>query len=304
MQNKKLSADVSLIDVAEAKWKYAPSISASNNYSISQGRVLDQTTYDFIENKTVFGNSTSISASISLFNGLKNLAFLKKSKLLSATATLNVEKFENDLTLAITAQYLNILLAHENILNTRQVLRTLDVQRETISKMVVVGKVTKVDLFQIESKIADAQTNLLSYEHELQSAKLYIYELMGVDDFSEFEFNVCYADSILIAPEQIIPCNYSQCVENLPEIKIAKLNIDVMKQDLQLSRTSLFPSITLSAAYGSSYSDVRQKSFINPDGTYRYEKYPFSEQYKDNFNGYLSIGVEVPIFNGLSVNKK
>ena len=41
--------------------------------------------------------------------------------------------------------------------------------------------------------------------------------------------------------------------------------------------------------YGSSYSDVRQKMFRNPDGTYRYDAYPFFEQYKDNASSYVSL---------------
>ena len=38
---------------------------------------------------------------------------------------------------------------------------------------------------------------------------------------------------------------------------------------------------------------------MNPDGTYRYEAYPFAEQYKDNASSYISVSLNVPIFGRL-----
>lgn len=41
----------------------------------------------------------------------------------------------------------------------------------------------------------------------------------------------------------------------------------------------------------------------NPDGTYRYDAYPFFEQYKDNANSYISLSLSVPIFGGFQKRK-
>ena len=49
---------------SDAGWAYAPDISASSSYSFSSGRVLDPTTYEFVEHQSVNGTSTSVGASV------------------------------------------------------------------------------------------------------------------------------------------------------------------------------------------------------------------------------------------------
>lgn len=66
---------------SDAGWAYAPDISASSSYSFSSGRVLDPTTYEFVEHQSVNGTSTSVGASVTLFNGMRNLHNLERSRL-------------------------------------------------------------------------------------------------------------------------------------------------------------------------------------------------------------------------------
>ena len=88
--------------------------------------------------------------------------------------------------------------------------------------------------------------------------------------------------------------------QQLPEVESARLGIDIARRDLRIARSSYYPTLSLSAGYGSSYSDARQKMFMNPDGTYRYEAYPFAEQYKHNANSYISVSLNVPLFGRLT----
>ena len=226
---------------SDAGWAYAPDISASSSYSFSSGRVLDPTTYEFVEHQSVNGTSTSVGASVTLFNGMRNLHNLERSRLDLRAALLGVEKARNDIRLNITAYYLEILCAEENIRNAEQTVETLKIQEEKTRKSVEAGKVTSADLLQIRSQLANAENTLLS----------------------------------------------------------ARNSYDIARRDLRIARSSYYPTLSLSAGYGSSYSDARQKMFMNPDGTYRYEAYPFAEQYKDNASSYISVSLNVPIFGRL-----
>ena len=227
---------------SDAGWAYAPDISASSSYSFSSGRVLDPTTYEFVEHQSVNGTSTSVGASVTLFNGMRNLHNLERSRLDLRAALLGVEKARNDIRLNITAYYLEILCAEENIRNAEQTVETLKIQEEKTRKSVEAGKVTSADLLQIRSQLANAENTLLS----------------------------------------------------------ARNSYDIARRDLRIARSSYYPTLSLSAGYGSSYSDARQKMFMNPDGTYRYEAYPFAEQYKDNASSYISVSLNVPIFGRLT----
>ena len=67
--------------LSEARWSYAPTFSAGSSYSLSSGRVLDETTYDFVENETVGSSSVSVSGNIEVFAGLRKHRELQRAKL-------------------------------------------------------------------------------------------------------------------------------------------------------------------------------------------------------------------------------
>ncbi len=299
-----LSAETKRITFSESKWAYAPTVSASDSYNLSTGRVLDPTTYDFIENQTVQGNNTSISAGITLFGGMANLHNLRRAKLDLQSALLGVEKTRNDVTLNITAYYLEILCAQENIRNAEQIIRTLTIQEEKTAKMVEARKVTTADLLQIQSQLADAENEVLTARNQLYIAKLNLCQLLELDDYASFE---------TVAPDEALPdmglmphdaAEVMDAAMSLPQVRMARLGIDMARRDIRIAQASYYPTLSLGAAYGSSYSDARQKVFQNPDGTFRYEAYPFFEQYKDNANSYVSLSLNVPIFGRLAARKQ
>lgn len=303
IQKKRLEIESSKINLSESKWSYAPSLYANSSYNISQGRVLDPTTYEFIENQIVQGNNTSISASMDIFQGFKSVNTIKKNALQLQHTILEVQSLENNLMFNVTAYYLDVLLASESITNCEQVVLSLDAQRKNITKMVEVGRVTTADLFQIESQLADAKTNLLTAKNQLYIAKLKICQLMNIDDYMSFEIT-SVDSSVLVNPITLPHINTVLYNANfLPELEAARIMIDIRKKDLNITNSSYYPSISLSASYGSSYSNVRQKGEVNTDGLLKYGAYPFIEQYRDNLNGYIAVGISIPIFNKFFTHK-
>lgn len=246
------------------------------------------------------GTSTSVGASVTLFNGMRNLHNLERSRLDLRAALLGVEKARNDIRLNITAYYLEILCAEENIRNAEQTVETLKIQEEKTRKSVEMGKVTSADLLQIRSQLANAENTLLSARNSYDIARLNICQLLEIEDYTTFH-TVAPSDNILgNTPMPVSTDALLASAQQLPEVESARLGIDIARRDLRIARSSYYPTLSLSAGYGSSYSDARQKMFMNPDGTYRYEAYPFAEQYKDNASSYISVSLNVPIFGRLT----
>lgn len=210
-----------------------------------------------------------------------------------------MEKARNDIRLNITAYYLEILCAEENIRNAEQTVETLKIQEEKTRKSVEAGKVTSADLLQIRSQLANAENTLLSARNSYDIARLNICQLLEIEDYTTFH-TVAPSDNILgDTPMPVSTDALLASAQQLPEVESARLGIDIARRDLRIARSSYYPTLSLSAGYGSSYSDARQKMFMNPDGTYRYEAYPFAEQYKDNASSYISVSLNVPIFGRL-----
>ena len=300
VKSKKLDIESKKINLSEAKWAFAPNIVLKNNYSLSQGRVLDPTTYDFIENQTVQGNNTVITASIDLFDGFKKSNIFQREKLNFSSTLYSLEKVKYDLRLNITAYYLQVLLAYENIKNCEQILNSLKTQKEKVSDMFRIGKVTKADFSQVETQLANAETNLLKAKNELYIAKLNICRLIDFDNFKNFE-----AEPDDFEKPDDLP-KLSEVIEAIcfsPEIKKAKVLIEIRKRDVTIAKSQYYPIVTLNASLASSFSSARGKMIYNNDGTSYQKIYPFINQYRDNLSNFFTLSVNIPIFNRYATRK-
>ena len=303
IKQQELTAESKRLAVAESKWSYAPSVSASAGYSLSTGRVLDETTYEFLENETVAGSNASLGASVPLFGGLRNHYNLRRAKLDLRSSLLAVEKMRNDVRMNVTASYLEILCAEETIRDAEQVVEELKVQEEKTAKKVEARKVTMADLLQIRAQRADAENDVLTARNTYDIARLNLCQLLEIDDYASFR--AVAPDTAELARYGVTdaPAAVLDAAQGLPELEAARVGIDLARRDLQIARSAYYPTLSLSAGYGSSYSDARQKMFRNPDGTYRYEAYPFFDQFRDNASSYVSLSLNIPIFSKFTTRK-
>ena len=262
------------------------------------GRVLDETTYDFVTNETVGSSSSSVSASIPIFSGLRNIRQLQLAEIGKKNAELQVEKASNDLKLNITAYFLEVLCAKENIANCSSLVESLHQQEKHIGKKVEMGKTTYADLLQVRSRLAEAENTLLSAIHAYDVSRLNICQLLEIEDYSSFipctdEYeNISYKEGGFLWIMENTP--------NLPQVRMAENNVEMSRKNIQIAKASYYPSLSLNAGYGTSYSSARRKIIGNADDSYDYEPYPFFEQYRDNASGYVSLGLTIPILHNMS----
>ena len=288
--------------LSEARWSYAPTFSAGSSYTLSSGRVLDETTYDFVENETVGSSSVSVSGNIEVFAGLRKHRELQRAKLDLKAGLQDLESARYDLRANVTAAFLEVLCARESITEARQIVSMLEVQEEKTRIKVEAGKVTEADLLQITAQLYSARNDVLTAENDYDMARLELCQLLEIEDFRDFEAAPSAADAI----PSLVPEDEGGILEAVgwrPEIKSAELGVELARKDLQIARSSYWPTVSLSAGYGTSHSGARQMMLQNPDGSFRYEAYPFFRQYADNASSYVSLSLNIPILSGLSVRK-
>ena len=298
IKRQELGVSNSEIGLSESRWDYAPSLSAGTSYSISSGRVLDQTTYEFIENNVVGSSSASVSGSMQVFSGMRRHYALKKAKASMKASLADLESVRQDVELNVTAAYLQILCDQENLASAREMASMLESQMEKIQTMVELGRVTEADLLQIRSQHYAALNDVAAAEGQCRLSKMELCQLLEIQDWEDFAIepmNVNDYDGM-----RLFPITDSLAVESRPEYRSAEAGMEVARRNLQIARSSYYPTLSLSAGYGTSYSGARQKAVQNPDGTYRYEAYPFFRQFLDNGSSYLSLSLNIPIFSGMS----
>lgn len=298
IKRQELDIDDSETGLSESRWDYAPSLSAGASYSISSGRVLDQTTYEFIENNVVGSSSASVSGSVQVFSGMRRHYALKKAKASLKASLADLESVRTDVELNVTAAYLQILCDQENLASAREMASMLESQMEMIQTMVDLGRVTEADLLQIRSQHYAALNDVAATEGQCRLSKMEMCQLLEIQDWEGFAIEPIEADDY--DGMQLFPSTDSVSVESRPEYRSAEAGVEVARRNLQIARSSYYPTLSLSAGYGTSYSGARQKAVQNPDGTYRYEAYPFFRQYLDNGSSYISLSLNIPIFSGMS----
>ena len=298
IKRQELGVDNSEIGLSESRWNYAPSLSAGSSYSISSGRVLDQTTYEFIENNVVGSSSASVSGSMQVFSGMRRHYALKKAKASMKASLADLESVRQDIELNVTAAYLQILCDQENLSSAREMASMLESQMDKIQTMVELGRVTEADLLQIMSQHYAALNDVAAAEGQCRLSKMELCQLLEIQDWEYFAIEPIEADDN--DGMQLFPITNSITVESRSEYRSAEAGVEVARRNLQIASSSYYPTLSLSAGYGTSYSGARQKAVQNPDGTYRYEAYPFFRQYLDNGSSYLSLSLNIPIFSGMS----
>ena len=298
IKRQELGVSNSEIGLSESRWDYAPSLSAGSSYSISSGRVLDQTTYEFLENNVVGSSSASVSGSVQVFSGMKRHYALKKAKASMKASLADLESVRQDVELSVTAAYLQILCDQENLASAREMALMLESQMEKIQAMVDLGRVTEADLLQIRAQHYAALNDVVAAEGQCRLSRMELCQLLEIQDWESFAIEPIETDEY--DGMRLFPSIDSISLESRLEYRSAEAGVEVAKRNIQIARSAYYPTLLLTAGYGTSYSGARQKAVQNPDGTYRYEAYPFFKQYLDNGSSYLSLSLNIPLFSGMS----
>ena len=295
VQKQALTTDKSRLDLQEGKWAFVPSISASTNYTASTGRVLDPTTYQFVQTSLTGNSSSSISGDIALFEGGKKIHALKRAKLSLRASFLKEESVRYNLKLNVIAAYMDVLCAEENIRIAEQSASLVEAQYERSKIRLEAGDITESDVLQLRSQLYSAQNDVSSARHSAQMALLSLCNLLEIEAYESFPVAEPAMDELTT---ELL--DMDAAIEKHPDYQASLLNESLAHQDIKIAKASLYPTLSLSAGYGSSFSDARQKAIPNPDGTITYEAYSFFQQYADNRSVYVSVGLRIPIITGLS----
>lgn len=312
LKQQELDIQDAQIAVQQSKLDYIPSLGMNSGYNISMGRVLDPTTYEFIENNTVQDLNAAVSLSTELFAGFKKLYTKRRTELNLQSVLAGIEKVKNDLALSVTAAYLEVLLADENRRMAENKISLLKTQEIHTQQLVDGGKITVGDLLQVQTQLADAQMELLTAQNQLETASLEICHLLELEDYESFR--AVSPDDINITDEQgrFRFGEIREAAQMLPQIKKAQLDIKVAEKDISIAKAAMYPTLSLNGGYGSSFSDVRQKVRIDGNGNpmvdvnnnLLYANYPFIDQIRDNASSYISLSLNIPIFGSRQAKKK
>jgi len=295
LQRQEHAIDRERLALQEGEWAFVPRLSASTSYTMSTGRVLDPTTYEFVKTNYTGNNSASVSGDVTLFEGGRKIHALSRARLSLRAALLQEESLKYNLRIQIAGAFMDVLCAREQERIAGETVSLIESQLTRTQSLYDAGSVTETDVLQLQTQLSAARKDASSASYAYDRARLALCDLLEWEDYKDFEV----AEPGALVPERI-GRDVDSILDNHPDIRSAALRKDLAGVDYKLALAAISPRLSLSAGFGTSYSDARQKALFNEDGTLRYEAYPFFEQYSDNGSAYVSVSLSIPILNGLS----
>ena len=182
VKKKELSHEGKEIGLSESRWSFTPSFSMSSSASLSTGRVLDQTTYEFIGNSTMGSSSSSVSGSMDIFNGFRKVYALRRAKLDLMAESAGMESLKDDIRRNVTAAFLALLCAESNVRSAADTKDLLVSQIERIEVLLEAGKITESDLLQAKAQLYAAENDCATAEGAVESARMELCQLLEIQD--------------------------------------------------------------------------------------------------------------------------
>lgn len=167
--------------------------------------------------------------------------------------------------------------------------------------MVDAGSVAQGELFNIEAQAATEEQAVAEANNNLNISYLTLAQLLDVNDDPNFSITIPDLSTFDINQPLPDPMQvYQLALGNQPDIKATELGVISADQSLKSTRGSAYPTISLSASWGTGYSGAAKRIDTIPGsssyGTFK--TIPFSDQLTQNENKSAGLFLRVPIFNG------
>lgn len=321
VRQQKIAVNVNENNYQQSKTDRYPSLNASASYGVSFGRALDQTTYQFTEDQTVKSSNLSLNSSTILFNGFQKQNTIKQGYFNLQAGLYDLERLKNDISLNIAAAYLQILFNKELFEVSKSQFEITSQQVERTRKLVEAGSLARGSLLEIQAQEASEEVQMVTAENQLNLSYLTLMQILDLDVSLPFsivipEITGISEEDLISGPNQI----YNEALGILPQIKSSMSRLNSSEKSFDIARGYRSPRLSLSASYGSGYSDIRERLIGSEEITipigftaggeqvFRiaqnpvFSTYPFINQFKDNASTSLFLSLSIPIFNGNQIN--
>lgn len=284
LQEKKLGVDIRRAELTQRRLAHLPVVSAQIAQEYNWGRSVDMQELVIIRNALTRATGASVSAALPLFNG-----FSRHYQRLSAKKAVEVAAFEVDdlrtaLETDITRAYLELMLAKQMLNYTRESLATIIRQRERTAQLVEAGSQPKSALSEMEAQVAAERAEMVTAECRVRTATLSLTRLMNLPSDVSFTTGERFGqDSVAIRVPLVSDSQVECYLQNDPRIRGARARIAELQHQESAAKGQFFPSLNVSASYGTFYSSTADA--------------PFRTQLDENRNPSVSLNLSIPIFS-------
>ena len=272
----------------QARQNLLPNLNASASQSWVFGRSIGA---DNVYKSTNSSQTTlGLSASLLLFDGLKMKYSIDEAKAAMLASEADVSALKADITMNISAMYLQILLNKELLETARQQLADTQLKVEQNRALVEAERLAAGELYAIEAQAAKEELAVTQAQNNLQLALLDMVQALELDSIGGFDVVVPTDLELLAGALLTNDAVYNMALQHRPEIKAAEYNLAASEHALKSARADYYPTLSAGASLSTGYYDMEG-----------YQNNTFGRQLGDNLSTSVGLQLTIPIFNKMQV---
>lgn len=280
----------------QTQWARVPNLNANVSGRNSVGRSIDPFT-NIIRDQDITSQNYGLNSSVTLFNGLNQHNTVKQNEATLNKSEFDLENQKNITALSIANQYLNILLAQEQVKNAQLSLTTSKLQAERTEKQVDAGAFPKQNLLQAKQQVASDEVNLITAENSLDLARLVLRQALQLPSSEGMQVEVPAIPDPNVNVIDITLDDVFQSALSLPEVKSAEEQVKASQFGLASAKSFWFPTLSLQGGLGTNWSSAAPDQFPDPDSPTGFKENTYANQLDFNRSRFISLQLSVPIFN-------
>ncbi|MEP2774299.1 MAG: TolC family protein [Fulvivirga sp.] len=268
--------------------RLGPSVSIGGNLGRNEGNSFNQQEGRVV-NGVVDFMSGSLNANMVLFNGMNRTNAFKQSQSQLESQMHFIERTSQDVIQLVSIQYLQCLLDQELLRIDRGNLESQQKQLEQIEAQVEAGSRAKVDVYNQEFQVKNAELSVLRSEIRLRNDKAVLAQTLQLDAQTDFDvLEPGWDVNSISMSEMELSELYELAMKNRADYQQALANESAAKYGYQSQNGRYYPSISAFFSYGSQYNDVKG-----------FDSRTFDQQFfEDNLQTTYGLSFNIPIFGG------
>lgn len=313
------------VNLQQARGNMLPFASGNISHGISQGRSINPFTNGYIDQKLTYANY-GVNASLYLWNGSSIQNNIKQNALSLEASRMDVQQQKDNLTINVILAYLQVLNNQEQLNLSKQ---QADVTRKQVERLEILNKsgtISPYTYYDTKGQLASDELNVVTTKNALETAKVTLAQLMNIPYSENMQVEKTGEGLTPVVYDGTVDQIYQQASEQLAVVKAAELRNESAVKGVKAAKGQLLPALTLNGGLATNYSSAASLATLTgtkysatdnyvlvndnkvpvyaPDPTYSNEKITYGTQWKNNLNSYVSVGLQVPILNGLAARSR
>jgi outer membrane protein len=234
--------------------------------------------------------SASLSSRLTLFDGLANVAGLRQAHLQAEASGLDAERTRQTVVFQVISGYLAMIEASEQARVRAENLAAQEEQELSVRALVEEGERAIADLYQQQANVAAARLSVVETRRTLDLSRIDLVQALQLDPAGEYVFEIPpLPEEDAAAPASDLSALIERAFARRSDLRAVTLQEDAAGASEQAARGGRWPSVSLSASYGSRYSQ-------DSDGAWL-------DQFEDQRSGSVGLSLSLPLFDRLATHQ-